>query len=145
MATIEQLSGKLNDLNAGKLPGEAELSKYYDKTPLGQAIGEANKTGFGGGKGARNLPFKDSDRLTELDKTLDRIEAGGPFPYKQDGTIFRNKEGKLPDGDYREYTVDTPGASNRGARRLVQDASSGRMYYTDDHYENFIQIDPVRR
>lgn len=27
-----------------------ELSKYYDKAPLGQAISEANKTGFGGAK-----------------------------------------------------------------------------------------------
>jgi len=50
LATIEQLSGKLNDLNAGKLPGEAELSKYYDRTPLGQAISEASKTSFGGAK-----------------------------------------------------------------------------------------------
>ncbi|QDD88201.1 DNA/RNA non-specific endonuclease [Pseudomonas oryzihabitans] len=50
LATIEQLSGKLNDLNAGKLPGEAELSKYYDKTPLGQAISEARATGSGGAK-----------------------------------------------------------------------------------------------
>ena len=51
LANIEQLSGKLKDLNAGKLPGEMELSKYYDKTPLGQAISEANKTGFGGANG----------------------------------------------------------------------------------------------
>ncbi|MDR6236879.1 hypothetical protein QE440_004620 [Pseudomonas psychrotolerans] len=59
LATIEQLSGKLNDLNAGKLPGEAELSKYYDKTPLGQAISEASKTGFGGAKGTLNTSLLD--------------------------------------------------------------------------------------
>ncbi|WP_460097728.1 ribonuclease domain-containing protein [Pseudomonas sp. S3_C01] len=73
------------------------------------------------------------------------METGGPFPYKQDGTIFRNKEGKLPEGDYREYTVDTPGANNRAKRRVVQDANSGRTYYAEDHYENFIQVDPIRR
>nr|WP_260959797.1 DUF637 domain-containing protein [Pseudomonas citri] len=101
--------------------------------------------GADGSKGARNLPLKDADRLTEVNKTLDRIEAGGPFPHRKDGTVFKNKEGKLPDGDYREYTVDTPGANNRGTRRVVQDANSGRLYYTDDHYENFIQVDPVRR
>ncbi|MCF5227436.1 hypothetical protein GIW32_29015, partial [Pseudomonas syringae] len=98
-----------------------------------------------GAKGARNLPLKDADRIAEVNKTLDRIETGGPFPYKQDGTIFRNKEGKLPEGDYREYTVDTPGANNRAKRRVVQDASSGRTYYTEDHYDNFIQVDPIRR
>ena len=93
----------------------------------------------------KNLPFKDGDRLTEVNKTLDRIESGGPFLHKKDGTIFRNKEGKLPNGNYREYTVDTPGASNRGTRRVVQDIDSGKTYYTDDHYNNFIQIEPAKR
>ena len=32
------------------------------------------------GQGERLLPFKDTDRLTEVNKTLDRIESGGPFP-----------------------------------------------------------------
>jgi filamentous hemagglutinin len=64
LANIEQLSGKLNDLNAGKLPGEAELSKYYDKTPLGQAISEANKTGLGGAKGIPSI--NRSTEITEL-------------------------------------------------------------------------------
>ncbi|WP_459991794.1 RHS repeat-associated core domain-containing protein [Methylosoma difficile] len=96
-------------------------------------------------KGTRNLPINDADRLTEINKTLDRIESSGPFPYKKDGTIFRNDEGRLPEGNYREYTVDTLGASNRGIRRIVQDADTGRTYYTDDHYKNFTQIDPKRR
>lgn len=51
----------------------------------------------------------------------------------------------LPKGNYIEYTVDTPGASNRGARRIVVDQDSGRTYYTDDHYRSFIEIDPGRR
>jgi RHS repeat-associated protein len=97
-------------------------------------------------KGAgRNLPFKDAGRLTEVNKTLDRIESGGPFPYKKDGTIFMNKNGRLPEGNYREYTVDTPGASNRGERRVVQNTDTGKTYYTDDHYRNFTQIDPAKK
>ncbi len=96
-------------------------------------------------KSARNLPLNDADRLTEINKTLERIESGGPFPHKKDGTIFKNKEGKLPEGNYREYTVDTPGATDRGARRVVQDMDTGKTYYTEDHYVNFIQIDPKKR
>lgn len=61
------------------------------------------------------------------------------------GVIFKKKEGRLPEGNYREYAVDTPGAGNRGARRVVQDTDTGRMCYTDDHYKNFIQIDPTKR
>lgn len=93
--------------------------------------------------GRRLLPFKDSDRITEVNNTLDRIQDGAR-KYKQDGSVFRNAEGKLPDrpaGYYREYTVDTPGATNRGARRIVQ-GQSGETYYTDDHYNSFVTIDP---
>ena len=95
-------------------------------------------------KGGRNLPFTDKDRVTEINKTLDRIDNNGPFPHKRDGITFKNSEGRLPDGNYKEYTVDTPSASNRGARRIVRDQDTGNMYYTDDHYKNFIQIDPTK-
>jgi ribonuclease T1 len=67
------------------------------------------------------------------------IEAGGPFPYFQDDGTFQNREGRLPDhpsGYYREYTVETPGSPDRGARRIVVGAD-GERYYTDDHYELF--------
>jgi ribonuclease T1 len=75
----------------------------------------------------------------EARTTLQLIESGGPFPYSKDGTVFHNYEGVLPekpDGYYREYTVVTPGASDRGARRVVA-GSNGERYYTDDHYNTF--------
>ena len=98
-----------------------------------------------GVKGVRNLPFTDNERINEINKTLDRVETSGPFPYKKDASPFRNKEGILPEGSYREYTVDTPGANNRGARRIVIEQKSGKTYYTDDHYRSFIQVNPKKR
>lgn len=71
--------------------------------------------------------------------TLLLIEEGGPFPYDQDGSTFQNREGILPDhprGHYREYTVETPGSPDRGARRIVT-GRDGERYYTDDHYDSF--------
>ncbi len=76
-------------------------------------------------------------------QTIALIKAGGPFPYEKDGTEFRNREGRLPArgrGHYREYTVPTPGASTRGARRIVTGAD-GEFFYTDDHYETFRALD----
>jgi len=73
---------------------------------------------------------------------LTLIDAGGPFPYRQDGTVFQNAEGLLPQhgtGYYREYTVPTPGESDRGARRLVV-GRDGDVYYTADHYASFRQV-----
>jgi ribonuclease T1 len=82
------------------------------------------------------------DLPAQAHETLRLIDAGGPYPYRQDGTVFTNQEGHLParpTGYYREYTVITPGSSDRGTRRLVVGAD-GDVYYTDDHYDSFRQV-----
>lgn len=71
--------------------------------------------------------------------TLALIAAGGPYPYKQDGVVWENREGRLPKqkrGYYHEYTVVTPGSPDRGARRIIAGADGAR-YYTADHYGSF--------
>jgi ribonuclease T1 len=78
----------------------------------------------------------------EARATLALIAAGGPFPYTRDGASFGNRECHLPKrerGYYREYTVPTPGAPGRGARRMVA-GRSGERYYTGDHYRSFRRI-----
>jgi len=78
----------------------------------------------------------------EARDTLALIKRGGPFPYQQDGSTFGNREGMLPKqerGYYLEYTVKTPGAQDRGARRIVG-GRSGEYYYTEDHYRSFRRI-----
>ena len=81
----------------------------------------------------------------QIDKTLALIQQGGPFPYPdKDGTTFYNREGQLPaqsQGYYREYTVPTPGVSDRGARRIVTGSHPPTIYYlTVDHYDSFRQL-----
>ncbi len=72
--------------------------------------------------------------------TVKLIKQGGPFPYpKNDGVVFRNDEHILPlcsSGYYHEYTVPTPGSSNRGTRRMIT-GSAGEYFYTGDHYATF--------
>jgi ribonuclease T1 len=75
-------------------------------------------------------------------QTLQAIDDGGPFRYTQDGAVFGNYERHLPDrprGYYTEYTVDTPGSADRGARRIVV-GRDGDFYYTEDHYNSFSRI-----
>ncbi|WP_312856000.1 ribonuclease domain-containing protein [Nocardioides stalactiti] len=79
------------------------------------------------------------DLPPEAADVVDLIGTGGPFPYDKDGSTFGNYEGLLPDapdGYYREYTVETPGSDDRGARRIVGGAD-GELYWTEDHYESF--------
>ena len=81
----------------------------------------------------------------EARDTIAMIQRGGPFPHRQDGSVFGNREGRLPRqprGWYREYTVDTPGLSHRGARRIVTGGNPPReWYYSDDHYDSFRRFD----
>ncbi|MEO7338074.1 MAG: ribonuclease domain-containing protein [Caldimonas sp.] len=77
------------------------------------------------------------------------VRSGGPFAHSKDGTVFGNRERVLPSrqrGFYREYTVDTPGARDRGARRIVCGGNEPKApeacYYTADHYSSFRRITP---
>jgi ribonuclease T1 len=83
----------------------------------------------------------------EARQTEELVRKGGPFAYAKDGSVFGNREKLLPAsprGYYREYTVKTPGARDRGARRIVcggsQPTKPDACYYTGDHYASFARI-----
>jgi ribonuclease T1 len=87
-----------------------------------------------------DVQFKDLP--PEARQTLELIRGNGPFPHRQDGSTFGNREKRLPlraNGYYREYTVRTPGAKDRGPRRIIA-GNGGEFYYTDDHYRSFKRI-----
>lgn len=105
-----------------------------------------------GTQGAPTTPAAPASGLTwvaesaldaQAKQTLAAIRTGGPFPYpRNDGVVFENREGHLPDqasGYYHEYTVVTPGSQDRGPRRIIT-GSSGERYYTVDHYDSFQRI-----
>ncbi len=75
-------------------------------------------------------------------RTLYLIDQGGPYPYRQDDSIYQNRNRALPAqprGYYREYTVKMPGGSDRGAHRIVL-GRDGTAYYTADHYDTFRRV-----
>jgi len=87
-----------------------------------------------------------SDLPKEVGAVDARIRSGGPFRFDRDGAVFGNREKVLPAkprGYYHEYTVPTPGARDRGARRIVcggPKRTPEACYYTDDHYRTFRRI-----
>ena len=86
------------------------------------------------------------DLPREARAVIAQIHSGGPFRYRRDGVVFGNRERILPAkprGYYHEYTVPTPGATSRGARRIVcggPPKTPDACYYTDDHYRTFRRI-----
>lgn len=86
--------------------------------------------------------INEADLPPEAVEILALIDAGGPYDYDKDGSVFGNFEGLLPErqrGWYREYTVETPGLNHRGARRIVT-GGEDEFYWTADHYESFERI-----
>jgi len=101
-----------------------------------------------GESAARNEAFHESPEIAyaalprEAQQTLQTIKRGGPFAFERDGVVFGNYERLLPQrsrGYYHEYTVPTPGARTRGARRIIAGAGA-EYYYSDDHYRSFKRI-----
>jgi ribonuclease T1 len=110
----------------------------------------AGLVGCGGSSSSKGLSSSSTSTATIAESALPaearamirRIDAGGPFQHRQDGVTFQNREGLLPkqaSGYYREYTVDTPGAGDRGARRLIA-GRQGELYYSPDHYRSFLRV-----
>ena len=100
---------------------------------------------------ARDMPWKTAEPTVAVadlprqgQQTYQLILQGGPFPFGKDGSVFGNRERLLPRerrGYYREYTVETPGARDRGARRIVcggkQRTTPDACWYTSDPYSSF--------
>lgn len=104
-------------------------------------------------RGSLSAEQVDTVRLADLPAqahtTYRLILQGGPFPYDKDGSVFGNRERLLPAqqrGYYREYTVKTPWARDRGAKRIVcggtPPTQPDACYYTSDHYNSFRKISP---
>ncbi len=92
-------------------------------------------------------PVSDPEQVREIRRVLTLAARGPPYPHRQDGTSFQNRERRLPQmprGHYREFTVRTPGESDRGARRLVI-GKDGVIWYSVDHYQSFrrLNLPPV--
>jgi ribonuclease T1 len=127
----------------------AALCALLVAAPLGGCEARENARG-GTGATAGIAEVRLAELPPQVRQTLALIKAGGPFPYRKDGSVFGNRERRLPlqaRGYYTEYTVPTPGSRDRGARRIVAGkgaagsaAASGEYYYTDDHYETFRRI-----
>ena len=106
----------------------------------------ANAASSGAGAGVAVVSL--AELPPEGRQTYALILRGGPFPYEKDGVVFGNREHLLPSrvrGYYHEYTVPTPKARNRGARRIACGGPPKNpevCYYTDDHYASFRRIEP---
>ncbi|MEX3788555.1 ribonuclease [Paraburkholderia sp. BR14374] len=134
--------GKQGPQNATEASGASASS-----APVQPAQSASEAAAASGAQGTVALVTVTKAQLpAEAAETLRLIKAGGPFPFSDDGVLFRNTAGLLPKhprGYYHTYTVRTPGATDRGQRRIVCGGPRkhiGECYYTDDYYASFKRI-----
>ena len=115
--------------------------------PVEPASGASAATATSGAQATGALGTLTKAQLpAEAAETLRLIKAGGPYPFGEDGVLFRNSAGMLPQhprGYYHTYTVRTPGMTDRGQRRIICGGARKQIndcYYTDDYYASFKRI-----
>lgn len=83
----------------------------------------------------------------DLTDTLARIAAGKRLRYNNDGSVFQNRERRLPQkpsGYYHEWVHETKGLSGPGPQRIIT-GENGEIYYTANHYRTFQNITPKEK
>lgn len=79
----------------------------------------------------------------DLRDTLERIERGQRGSHGNDGSVFQNREKRLPlkpSGYYHEWVHPTPELRGPGPQRIVT-GEDGEIFYTPDHYQTFERLD----
>lgn len=79
----------------------------------------------------------------DVGPTLQRIDRGEKLRFSHDGSVFENREQRLPKktaGYYREYVHPTAGQGGPGPQRIVK-GNGAETYYTHDHYRTFQRLD----
>lgn len=131
---------------AGASQAESPHALQGRDTPQSDPRTDTGRDAASAGLGTTQTTVEAAQLPKQAIVTLRRIEAGGPFPFEKDGIVFGNRERLLPPhprGFYHEYTVPTPRARDRGARRIVCGGPRRQIdncFYTDDHYVSFKRI-----
>jgi ribonuclease T1 len=135
--------GKGGSQNATQDAGASAASEASGAAGLAASAAPAAS---GAQPGMPPPPVKKAQLPAEAAETLRLIKTGGPYPFGEDGVLFRNSASLLPQhprGYYRTYTVRTPGLADRGQRRIVCGGprkQTNDCYYTDDYYISFRHI-----
>ena len=150
-STVDQQSGQVADRSADQNPrasdeertpsnpsiGPADAADGADVTPRAPAA-DSKRAGVASGMIIRKQTIRDEDGKVvyqgdvDVSGTLARIRRGESFPHRNDGSVFQNREGRLPrkpSGYYHEYVHPTPKLRGPGPQRIII-GEGQEVYYT---------------
>lgn len=137
LLVVALIIGWVANQTAGSKPQAAPSTTLLSVTPSTSRTSASSSTDA---SGLGTVAY--ADLPSGARHTLSLVDKGGPYPYRQDGTVYQNRNRDLPTqprGYYHEYTVVTPGSGDRGPRRIVV-GRDGTAYYTADHYDTFRRV-----
>ena len=124
--------------------GDAHSGPAEQDEPAAETAAAPPGVGSVEGMVIRDLEGQIAFRGTvDLTPTLRRIAAGKKLKFSNDGSVFQNRERRLPrqaSGYYREWVHPTPDLPGPGPQRIVT-GEQGELYYTPDHYRTFRRLD----
>lgn len=144
----EPLPPQAENIPASEATAKPQTTPKPDAKPKPSAAAPATAATDSSRLVIRNVSLRDQDNRViyrgdiDLRPTLERIDAGKKLRFSHDGSVFQNREGRLPSqssGYYREWVVPTPGEDGPGPQRIVT-GSAGEAWYTADHYRTFQRI-----
>ncbi|WP_052734479.1 RHS repeat-associated core domain-containing protein [Methanosarcina sp. 2.H.T.1A.3] len=117
---------------------EKNLDNIDDSTDIAKTIKEATNVN-------QNVPEKALDIAKKIKENNGKTPNGykGGRSFRNDG---RNGDQLLPGNvNYKEYDIDPyVRGNNRGSERIVV-GDDGSVWYTNDHYKTFSQIEDVEK
>jgi len=117
--------------------GPVSFPAVGDPSAFAQERGAFPSAGVADDPAARPQPPR---KAVELLSVLNE-RHGVPLPGYIGGREFKNRERRLPRGQYREYDVNPKiRGRRRDAERIVIEQRTGKAYYTNDHYRSFVPL-----
>jgi hypothetical protein len=125
---------------AGRARAEPKVDRGFGKPHIDAVEGPARVI-----KDGRVIDFGKTIYRGKIDvnPTLERVRAGKKLEHRNDGAIFRNREGKLPrkrdPNYYREFVHHFRKMPFPGPQRVIV-GKGGEVYYSGDHYHSFTRV-----
>jgi guanyl-specific ribonuclease Sa len=136
------MQGLMDKIDSGRGVGDNSLVDISDRSLHGEGTHNVIKIG-----NIDSLPQNAKNMLDKYNSSGWKGSVPGQTPGTAAGSKYLNRDRKLPMTDsegnaitYREFDVNNKLTNApRDAERFVI-GSDGSVYYTNDHYKNFIKI-----
>ena len=91
-----------------------------------------------------SIPDRAKNRYKDIQDFYQRNNYyPSPKEFKNREGLIKDANGNIINGDLLEYDIPYPGQLARDKKRIVVQKYTNNWWYTKDHYNSFIKMDPI--